>query len=37
MEKLKARGWNVRTDVVNVEEAFREVTRELGAKGVQAQ
>lgn len=30
MERLRGRGWQVRTDVVNVEEAFGEITRELG-------
>ncbi len=37
MEKLKSRGWHVRTDVVNAEEAFLEISRELGSKaeGVQ--
>lgn len=33
MERLKARGWAVRTDVVNVEEAFAELARELGEQG----
>jgi energy-coupling factor transport system ATP-binding protein len=30
MEKLKERGWNVRTDIVNVEEALKEILREMG-------
>lgn len=46
MERLRERGWAVRSDVVNVEEAYAEVVRELGgrpkggaggAKGVGAQ
>jgi energy-coupling factor transport system ATP-binding protein len=32
MERLRERGFNVRTDIVNVEEAFAEITRELGGK-----
>ena len=32
MEKLRERGWSVRTDVVNVEEAFDEILRELRRK-----
>jgi energy-coupling factor transport system ATP-binding protein len=37
MEKLRERGWPVRTDVVSVEEAFAEIARELGqAKGARA-
>lgn len=35
MESLRGRGWAVRTDVVNVEEAFKEITRELSAKGAE--
>lgn len=36
MERLKGRGWPVRTDVVNVQEAFDEIARELGqVKGVE--
>ncbi len=35
MERLRERGWRVRTDVVSVEEAFAEITRELGAKGAE--
>jgi len=30
MEKLRERGFSVRTDVINVDEAFAEITRELG-------
>ncbi|HHX27643.1 MAG: energy-coupling factor transporter ATPase [Bacillota bacterium] len=30
MEKLRERGWNVRTDIVNVDEALKEILRELG-------
>ncbi len=30
MERLRERGWPVRTDVVSVEEAFKEIARELG-------
>ncbi len=32
MERLRERWFNVRTDIVNVEEAFAEITRELGGK-----
>lgn len=35
MERLRERGWAVRTDVVNAEEAFSEISRELGTKGVE--
>ena len=31
MEKLREKGWSVRTDVVDVEEAFHEIVRELQA------
>ncbi len=30
MEKLRERGWNVRTDIVNVDEALKEILREMG-------
>lgn len=37
MEKLREKGWSVRTDVVNVEEAFEEIVRELKvSKGASA-
>lgn len=34
MEKLRKRGWTVRTDVMTVEEAFSEIMKELGRKTV---
>ena len=30
MEKLRERGWNVRTDIISIDEALREILRELG-------
>lgn len=30
MESLRTRGWNVRADVVNVQEAYAEIMKELG-------
>jgi energy-coupling factor transport system ATP-binding protein len=30
MERLRERGWNVRTDIVNVDEALKEILREMG-------
>ena len=30
MESLRMRGWNVRADVVNVQEAYAEIMKELG-------
>lgn len=34
MERLRQRGWNVRTDIVSIEEAYGEIVRELGKEGV---
>lgn len=34
MEKLRERGWHVRQDVVSIDEAYREIVRELGKEGV---
>ena len=36
MEQLRERGWQVRTDVVSLDEAFREITRELGREAPRA-
>lgn len=33
MERLRERGWNVRTDIVNIEEAYKEIVREMGKEG----
>ena len=32
MERLRSRGWNVRADVVNIQEAYAEIIRELGRR-----
>lgn len=34
MERLKDRGWNVREDVLTVEEAYSEIIKELRGRGV---
>ncbi|QUL97675.1 MAG: energy-coupling factor transporter ATPase [Candidatus Fermentithermobacillus carboniphilus] len=33
MERLRQKGWKVRTDVLTVEEAYEEIVRELNGKG----
>lgn len=35
MERLKDKGWDVREDVLTVEEAYREIMKELRGRGVQ--